>query len=143
MLNAIQDRPWVVQQCLQAVASDSTAQTKLIMLGLAETDTWARAEEASEASAALQDHQRNVADQGVVPEVDTMAAEQQVEHPQPPSGSVSTLGAEQSAADDHPDSIEQRISAIKSSATCMWRANRLNLLRHMTRLQTHLDLHNG
>ena len=126
------------------MASDSTAQTQLIMLGLTETDTWARAEEASEASAALRDHQGSVADQGVVPEVDTTAAEQQVEHPQPPpSSSVSTFGAEESAADSHPDSVEQRIGASKSSATCMWRVNRLNLLRHMTRLQTHLDLHNG
>ncbi len=132
-----------MQQCLQAVASDSTAQTKLIMLGLAETDTRARAEEASEGSATLQDHGSIVADHSVVPRVDTTAAEQQVEHAPPPCSSVTSSRVEQSAADEHLESIKDRSSASKSPAACMWRVNRLNLLRHLARLQTYLDLHNG
>lgn len=146
MLHAIQDRAWVVQQCLQAVAPDSTSQARLIELGLAETYQWARAEAETEGSATKRDVQKCDADQGYVPGIavcDTGAAEQQNEYLQLKRSCTSGPELEQPATDEHPESNEYRRSGDRSTATCRWRLDRLNLLGHMARLQTHLDIQEG
>lgn len=130
----------MVQQCLQAAASDSTSQTKLIMLGLAETDTLARAEADSEGSAKIQLHQdRDAAPINALQDksIETTAADQQTE--QPPC----SPGFEQCATSEVPESVEHQSPRGRSPAAFKWRVNRLNMLRHMVRLQTHLDINDG
>ncbi len=144
MLYAVQDKAWVVQQCLQAVASDSTSQTKLISLGLAETETLAMAEAKSEGSAKNQDHKDCDAPPKSVHQLDTdesTAADQQVE--QPPCSGLTTPSPEQPATSEVSEKPDHTSSRSNSPAACKWRVNRLNLLRHSNRLSTHLDIHDG
>ena len=134
----------MVHQCLQAVASDSTAETKLIMLGLAETDMLARAEADSEGSANnYLHHGSDAAPMSAVQNegIETETADQQTEQPQ--CSDVSSPGLKQPAAYAAPKSVEHRSSRGRSPATFRWRVLRLDLLRHMVRLQTYLDINDG
>ncbi len=134
----------MVQQCLQAVASDSTSQTKLISLGLAETETLAMAEARPEGSAMNQDHQDRDAPPKDVPQLEKLAntaADQETE--QPPCSGMTSPSPEQAATPELSETVDHTCSRSNSPAACRWRVNRLNLLRHLNRLQTHLDIHEG
>lgn len=137
-----------MQQYLHAVASDSASQAKLISMGLAETDAWAKAEAspAPAASATSYDHQKHEPYVGKGPESGTnqkLDAEGHVQHAKPQCSGGSSSGSEQSRAERHSESSQHESNRSNSPAPCIWRVSRLNLLRHMARLQTHLDVNEG
>lgn len=140
LLDSVEDRAWVVEQCLHAVALDGTSQAKLIGMGLAETEGWARAEASSYSadSPKIEDHQ------GLGTDLASQTAKQTHEaYAHTPTSSASIATIREPAAEMLTESFAKDSVGSSSSAACKWRVQRLSLLRHMARLQTHLDISYG
>ena len=137
-------------QSMQAVAPTSTLQAKLTGLGLAEMDSFARAEASSPSHGQADDADYSsihlAAQQIGTPDsghdsnpgsiIGSVSMEEPPGHPTG-SGVVSTLSMHQ------PPGHSAGSGERQSAASCRWRAQRLHLLRHKARLQTHLDLNSG
>ena len=137
-------------QSMQAVTPTSTSQAKLTGLGLAETDSCARAEASSPSHGQTEDANsgsiHSATRQGGPPDsghdsnpgsiVGSPSMEEAPGHPTG-SGAVSTLSMHKAPG------YRAGSTGCQSAASCRWRAQRLHLLRHRARLQTHLDLNSG